>query len=413
LGSKWILFPIIIGLIVGILFYHFIRLIVELKEEELSKNIYEYRSYLRQEAERISKTKNIQELLSRFFRNIKNAVNPVFVKIFLFNESLNKYVLEGEVNNETNNYLIPKKKAYDQKSPLVLYLKEEKEPIELNCIKYLLNFGKIPVKRRHFLVEIKEEMERMEAVLCLPILSQERLFGFILLGKRLSTPYLYTSDDLKLFSTMASYAGEAIHGFLLREENIQLILSSMQAMVQSVEAKDQYTGGHSSRVAEISYLLGQELQDEMVHIPNALVGLKRAALLHDVGKIGIPESILNKIDSLTAEEFEIIKTHPQKGVELIGSLKKWLGDDIILGILHHHENFNGSGYPIGEKGERIHIYGRIIRVADAFDALTTDRPYRPAFTKKEVIEELKRMVNTHFDPKIIEKFMVLCKKKKI
>jgi HD-GYP domain-containing protein (c-di-GMP phosphodiesterase class II) len=187
----------------------------------------------------------------------------------------------------------------------------------------------------------------------------------------------------------------------------------MQAMVQSVEAKDQYTGGHSSRVAEISYLLGQELQDEMVHIPNALVGLKRAALLHDVGKIGIPESILNKIDSLTAEEFEIIKTHPQKGVELIGSLKKWLGDDIILGILHHHENFNGSGYPIGEKGERIHIYGRIIRVADAFDALTTDRPYRPAFTKKEVIEELKRMVNTHFDPKIIEKFMVLCKKKKI
>jgi HD-GYP domain-containing protein (c-di-GMP phosphodiesterase class II) len=121
-----------------------------------------------------------------------------------------------------------------------------------------------------------------------------------------------------------------------------------------------------------------------------------------VGKIGIPDYILLKPGPLTEEEWIKIKEHPLNGLKIISPVSEWLGEDICVGILHHHENFDGTGYPFRRQGEEIHIFARIIRAADAFDAMTSDRPYRPALTKETAMQELNRYKGVQFDPEIVE-----------
>ncbi|MCM8820290.1 MAG: HD domain-containing protein, partial [Candidatus Omnitrophica bacterium] len=127
-----------------------------------------------------------------------------------------------------------------------------------------------------------------------------------------------------------------------------------------------------------------------------------SAQLHDVGKIAIPDSILLKPTSLTDEEWQKVKIHPLIGLKIIDPVKEWLGEDICAGIGEHHENFDGSGYPFSKKENEIHIFARIIRVADAFDAMTSDRPYRVSLGRKIAIDELKKYGNAYFDPIIVK-----------
>jgi HD-GYP domain-containing protein (c-di-GMP phosphodiesterase class II) len=339
---------------------------------------------------------------------IRDAYQPVFIRVFSYYEPLKKFVFH--CGNIVEDYGFEKTSYFSWDHPLILHIKRSKIPLELNWLKYQLEHTPLDQRNRESFFLLKELMQRMGIALCLPIFNKNKLFGFILLGEKLNSPYIYTPEDIDLLLTLLSYVEEAIQTSLLKEENIALILNSLEAIIQSVEAKDAYTGGHSLRVAETCYLLGEKLKDEyMEHIPKALIGLRRAALLHDVGKIAIPENILNKEDFLTEKEFELIKHHPEKGVEVVSPLKKWLGEDIILGILLHHENFDGSGYPTGAKETEIHIYARIIRVADTYDALITDRPYRPAYKKEKAVEEIKKFASIHFDPIVVKEFVELYK----
>ncbi|HET6780608.1 MAG TPA: HD-GYP domain-containing protein, partial [bacterium] len=174
---------------------------------------------------------------------------------------------------------------------------------------------------------------------------------------------------------------------------------TLVTMIASVEAKDAYTRGHSARVTVLATLIGEELRLP----PEHLRILHHAALLHDVGKIGIPDAILNKPGRLTEEEYAIVKEHPVTGETMLKAVAA-LGP-MLAGVRSHHERWDGRGYPDGLSGEAIPVDGRIIAMADVFDALTSARAYRAAWPFSQAVDEMKRGAGTAFDPRLIAAFL--------
>lgn len=176
-------------------------------------------------------------------------------------------------------------------------------------------------------------------------------------------------------------------------------MATIEAFSETIEQKDVYTKGHCSRVRSISLAMSNAL-----HLSQSdAVILEGGALLHDVGKIGIPESILNKNGKLSDEEFEVIKQHPEAGERIVKHMD--LFKPYVAIIRNHHERFDGRGYPDGLKGEEIPLLVRIVTIADAFDAMTSSRPYRAALSKEIAAEELKMFAGTQFDPDLVNMFI--------
>lgn len=172
--------------------------------------------------------------------------------------------------------------------------------------------------------------------------------------------------------------------------------STLRALITTIEVKDGYTGGHSERVSRIAIMIAREC-----HMPEYRVDAVRyAALLHDVGKTGIPTSILGKHGKLTDDEFDVIKTHPDRGVRMLDGID-FLSES-LSGVYHHHERMDGRGYPLGLVGSEIPEFARIVMVADAFDAMTSTRSYRPARSVDKAIVELRRCEGEQFDPWMVD-----------
>jgi putative nucleotidyltransferase with HDIG domain len=170
------------------------------------------------------------------------------------------------------------------------------------------------------------------------------------------------------------------------------------ALAATVDAKDHYTYGHSKKVSQYAVAMGQSLKLS----PEKIIEIRTAGLLHDIGKIGIPDSILNKDGMLDEQEWRQIKTHPEMGVEILRYVAD-LANSLPI-ILNHHEHFDGSGYPAGLKGKDIPLEARLLAVADAYDAMTSLRPYHNQRTSQEAIDELRRCAGTTFDPELVELF---------
>ena len=170
-------------------------------------------------------------------------------------------------------------------------------------------------------------------------------------------------------------------------------------LVSLVDLRDAYTGGHSGRVASYARAIGLRLGLQDAQLDNIVM----AALLHDIGKIGVPDHVLLKRGKLTDEEFDHIKKHPELGWMALKNIEDF--KPISLIVLHHHERMDGVGYPGGLKGNAIPLGSRIIAVADSYDALTTDRPYRTARTKQQAIDELLRCVDVQFDSRVLAAFL--------
>jgi putative two-component system response regulator len=177
----------------------------------------------------------------------------------------------------------------------------------------------------------------------------------------------------------------------------KLFLGAIEALVSALEAKDKYTGGHSRRVTEIALALGKELG---LSIPD-MEDLRWGSLLHDIGKIAIDEAIQNKPDKLTREEYEHIMTHAHVGANIVGPV---VNGKITKVIEHHHDHYDGSGLHQVIAGSDIPLGARILAVADAFDAMISDRPYRSAMSVTEAVDEIKRCAGTQFDPVIVAAF---------
>jgi putative nucleotidyltransferase with HDIG domain len=174
--------------------------------------------------------------------------------------------------------------------------------------------------------------------------------------------------------------------------------SIVYALAATVDAKDRYTYGHSKKVSEYAVALAQALALSKDRIDT----IRAAALLHDIGKIGIPDAILNKEGTLTAEEWEPVKAHPKLGTEILRHVIDLV--NCLPAILHHHERYDGTGYPSGLKGSDIPLEARILAVADAYDAITSLRPYHGQLSPRQALAELKRNAGTQFDPELVDIF---------
>jgi HD superfamily phosphohydrolase YqeK len=175
--------------------------------------------------------------------------------------------------------------------------------------------------------------------------------------------------------------------------------ATLATLCQAVETKDYYTRGHSERVSRGSVMIAGEIGMR----PDRIEAIRFAGMLHDVGKLGVPTKVLQKEGTLSEEEFAAIQLHPMRGLEIIREIG--FLDEALAGIMHHHEKLNGRGYPMGLAGDEIPEFARVISVADAFDAMTSNRSYRPARSLEEGVAELRRCAGTDFDPEIVSAFL--------
>jgi len=227
----------------------------------------------------------------------------------------------------------------------------------------------------------------------LPFAIKGQMSGVLLLANKRNGPF--TDAECQILLSIGQHAGLAMENAKLHRQLLEAYTSTVAVLADAIEAKDAYTRGHCEDVSRVSV----EVARRLGVVDGALEAVRYAALLHDVGKIGIPDGILLKPGKLMPEEFSIIQKHASIGRDLINRVPSL--SHIGEAILHHHERFDGSGYPDGLDGENIPLASRIIGVVDAFDAMTSPRPYREPVASREAFEEMQRCAGTQFDPRIV------------
>ena len=233
-----------------------------------------------------------------------------------------------------------------------------------------------------------------------PLKVQNRVIGVLNVNNKESRQK-FDEKDLRLLTILADQSAMTIENAELYKHMQDTYLGTIQTLARAIDAKDPYTKGHSDRVTRYAVKIAKEMNLSGSTIRN----IEYSALIHDIGKIGIQEAILTKKGKLSGTEYEIVKMHPLIGESIITPVKFLNG--IAPLILYHHEHFNGKGYLEGLRGEAIPLGARIISVADAFDAMTSDRPYRKALTKEEARKELEKASGKKFDPRVIKAFLRL------
>jgi putative nucleotidyltransferase with HDIG domain len=240
----------------------------------------------------------------------------------------------------------------------------------------------------------------MASVLCVLLRTPRKRLGVLHLDRGpMQRPF--TNDDLHLADALAANVSAGIESAELLRKQRELFFNTILLLAQAVELRDPYTGGHTARVTEYSLLLGEHLS-----LPSDDLRLIRTGTpLHDIGKIGIDDAILRKPGKLTAAEFEIMKTHTTKGAKILEQVPDL--HSVIPIVRSHHERWDGAGYPDGLKGEETPRLARIVAVADAFDAMTSDRPYRKGMAAEEGFEEVQRQSGKQFDPECAAGFVAI------
>jgi HAMP domain-containing protein len=237
----------------------------------------------------------------------------------------------------------------------------------------------------------------VEVLLALPMFVGGRLSGLIILGYL--QPEALNEEDTVQARQLADQVAVAISNARLIEELDELNWGTLYALARAIDAKSNWTAGHSERVTELALKIGQVMGLDQ----NKLDDLHRGGLLHDLGKIGIPPEILDKAGKLTDEEYELMREHVRIGARILEPIEAYAG--IVPVVLHHHEYYDGSGYPDGLKGEFIDLGARIFTVADHYDALISDRPYRAGLPREKVIGFIKEDSGTKFDPNVVNAFL--------
>jgi putative nucleotidyltransferase with HDIG domain len=258
------------------------------------------------------------------------------------------------------------------------------------------------------LPDIEEDADESEKVtfVLVPLIAHDKPVGLIDIIT--DTPEGdITSRDLSLLTILAKQAALAIENVKLYESIKKDQIAIIKALAATVDAKDHYTLGHSQKVSQYSVMVAEELglsgrEHEII---------KYAALLHDLGKIALPDDIIKKPSRLSEQEFEVVRKHPSIGAKIIKEIEALAG--MVPIVLHHHERFDGKGYPDGLKGEDIPIGARIVHVTDAYDTMVSARAYRDMLPPELAISELRKNAGAQFDPKIVDIFITSLRKRAV
>jgi HD-GYP domain-containing protein (c-di-GMP phosphodiesterase class II) len=244
--------------------------------------------------------------------------------------------------------------------------------------------------------------DSIQNIIAVPLHGNEKIIG-LMVATNIIDKSDFDSTDIKLFNSVANQCAAFIENNRLFGDLKELFIGSLKALTNSIDAKDQYTRGHSERVAFISRWIAERLaqfqpiEEEQIH------RIYLAGLLHDIGKIGVNEAVLRKKGKFSKEDFDHIRAHPRIGADILVDIKQM--KDIVPGILYHHERVDGTGYPEGLTGDQIPLIGKIIGLADAFDAMTSKRVYRDAMSIKRALTEIEKALGTQFDTEVGQVFI--------
>jgi len=238
--------------------------------------------------------------------------------------------------------------------------------------------------------------QRIRSVMCAPMRTTDEILGVLYVDSQMAREF--SEAELELLAAVGNQAGIALHRARLLAEVERLFLDVMKAIASIIDAKDGYTHKHSERVAAFGVRLARHLGFDA----DSRAVVEMSGLLHDVGKIGVPDAILNKPGKLTDEEFKEMRLHPLHGVRILSHIQSAKIISLLPGVKCHHERWDGKGYPEGLKGEEIPLLGRVLGVADFLDALTSDRSYRKGLPLEEALNMVKDLEGKAFDPVVVK-----------
>ncbi|MGB9720176.1 MAG: HD domain-containing phosphohydrolase [bacterium] len=347
---------------------------------ELSRMVKEL--YLIQQiSQELSSILDLETLLQNIVKHLKDSLSYERAAVALIDERKNELVVRAAEKPYSKR--IQKRLRLKLGQGITGYVAQTGKPYITNDVS----------KNHHY--HIFDRKTRSE--IAVPLKIGERVIGVINIESYKKNTF--NEKDLELLTLVANQASIAIQNSELYSSLKQSYLDSIKTLVSAIEAKDPYTSGHSERVRKYALKIAKKLKLK----PEQIEELDYAGYLHDIGKIGISDSLLTKPSPLTKEEYEMIKEHPRIGHNILKHAHHLAGACEI--IRFEHERYDGNGYPNGLRKNEIPIGAKIIAVADAYDAMTTDRPYRKALTKKEAIQRLKESSGTQFDPKIVKVFL--------
>lgn len=356
----------------------------------MKKHKYEASKILLEVSRVVSSSLDPDEVGKLVLKESREAMNSDHASLFLMDERSNRLMLaasDGFSEDETGNL-----KLFGGCEVINDHLMKRKEVLVVD------NVHKDVAFEAERALSSNEKFP-FESLLAVPLVARGSFIGALVVSNKERPDHIFTEENKSLLLALSGNMAIALLNARLYHKMKSLFLSTITSLTRAIDAKDNYTSGHSERVMKYAVAIGREmgLSDEM------LESLKLASLLHDIGKIGVKESILMKPAKLLGYERRQIRMHPSIGAKIMESM-----DDsqvIQRGILEHHERYDGKGYPNHLKGSQISLEGRIIAVADVFDALTTDRPYQKGYSKEEVFRKIQGEASSQFDPRVITAFI--------
>ena len=331
--------------------------------------------------------------LAHLFKIITEVLVKEFsvdrVSLMLIDEASGDLLIRASHGLPTNVAMKSRRKVGEGVSGLAL---KNKKPL-------IITAGKHPDREVMAAVNVDNVLTSSMSV---PLIGKNKVFGVLNVSKFSGTAF--SASDLQIVLILSSQVVTALENAALYEDLRENYFRTVQALVAAVEAKDPYTRWHSTNVAKYAVSIARDLGMS----PTQLEEMHIAAILHDVGKIGISELIICKPDRLSREEFDIMKDHPAHGIRILEPIG--FSPAIINAIYQHHERYDGKGYPRGLSGEEITLAARVLNVADTIDAMVSERPYRGVISGQEVLLELERESGRQFDPKVSDSARQLIEK---
>lgn len=342
----------------------------------------------------INSTMDLKNLFNLLLHKAMDSLHADIGYILLYNPQ-NKSMKIGDVIGIPSSFYDPEMAIELSPGGVSQWVIENREPLLIKKIDDAREFARMS----------KLGFAR-DSVICAPLLTQNEIIGTITIANRRDGSLFY-EEDLEILSTIAAQASVAIKNARLYEEQQATYLTTVQALVSAIEASDPYTRGHSERVTRYSMALAHKLNLS----ENSFLDLEQAAILHDIGKIGIDDSLLHKIGTLSASDIDRLQQHPLIGMRILEPIHFMPRIREIIG--QHHERFDGTGYPLGINGENLLLESRILSVADSYDAMTSDRPYRNAMPVDVALNEIEAHSGSQFDPEVAKVFIDLIKSRQI